>query len=120
MDTRQFFRVAKALADPRRFEILQLIARQPGISCSALAARFPVGQPTISHHVKALADAELVEVRRLGQRASFRVRSEALRRYLKHLRLLTFASKESPKDRRNAGVGRSGPGRKRAVRVLRG
>ncbi len=86
MDDRQFTRVAKALADARRFEIFQVIAAEVEISCGAIAQRFPIGQSTVSHHLKVLADAGLVEVRREGQHGYFSARVDVLDAYTEELR----------------------------------
>lgn len=80
-----FERVAKALADPRRFAILGVIA-EGELSCGALVARCPVSQATVSHHLKILLAADLVAVRRAGQHGYFRFRPEVLRAYLKEVR----------------------------------
>ncbi|MCL6506871.1 MAG: metalloregulator ArsR/SmtB family transcription factor [Bryobacteraceae bacterium] len=86
VDSRQFERIAKALADPRRFQILEAITQAGQLSCGGIAERFPVGQSTVSHHLKLLADAGLVEVRRQGQHAYFSARPDVLRAYIKELR----------------------------------
>jgi len=82
----QFTRIAKALADPRRFEIFTVIASTAEMSCGAIAERFPVGQSTVSHHLKVLAEAGLVEVRREGQHGYFSARAEVLDAYIEDLR----------------------------------
>lgn len=57
----------KALADPTRLEILRLIAAQPAPLCVCdIVDRFELGQPTISHHLKVLRRAGLVETGRQG------------------------------------------------------
>src|SRR4051794_41977519 len=66
VDAEQFQRIAKALADPRRFEILEHIAQQNEVGCRRLCGCFPVRQATISHHLKELAGAGPVESRREG------------------------------------------------------
>lgn len=86
MVDKQFTRIAKALADPRRFEILRVIAMEPGMSCGTISERFPVGQSTVSHHLKLLADAELVDVRREGQHGYFTAMPEVLEAYLYEMR----------------------------------
>ena len=78
MDADQFQRVAKALADPRRFEILEHIAQQGEVGCQRLCGCFPVRQATISHHLKELASAGLVESRRDGQFVYYRTRPAVL------------------------------------------
>lgn len=65
----QFERIAKALADPRRFALLETIASAEDDSCpyGKLCDRFPVTKATISHHLKELVQAGLVESEREGQ-----------------------------------------------------
>lgn len=86
MDAVQFQRIAKALADPRRFEILEVIAAAgDDMCCGAVVERFPVAQATVSHHLKELADAGLVETRAEGQFKYLRARPEALAEYVAEL-----------------------------------
>lgn len=66
----QFERIAKALADPRRFTLLQRIAEAPEddyCPYQDLCREFPVTKATISHHIKELDSAGLVESVRHGQ-----------------------------------------------------
>ena len=85
MDVDQFQRIAKALADPRRFEILEHIATQSEVGCRRLCGCFPVRQATISHHLKELASAGLVESRRDGQFVYYRTRRDVLEEYMNEL-----------------------------------
>jgi ArsR family transcriptional regulator len=78
-------RIAKALADDRRFEILEAIAGASELSCKALCDRFPVTQATVSHHLKELYTAGLVAVRQEGQMRLYRSRPEVLEEYLAQL-----------------------------------
>jgi ArsR family transcriptional regulator, arsenate/arsenite/antimonite-responsive transcriptional repressor len=86
VDSEQFQRIAKALADPRRFEILEHIAQQAEVGCQRLCGCFPVRQATISHHLKELASAGLVESRRDGQFVYYRTRPTVLDQYMAELR----------------------------------
>src|SRR5215211_2816738 len=86
VDADQFQRIAKALADPRRFEILEHIAQQAEVGCRRLCGCFPVRQATISHHLKELASAGLVESRRDGQFVYYRARPAVLDDYMSELR----------------------------------
>lgn len=92
MDVDQFQRIAKALADPRRFEILEHIASRAEVGCQRLCGCFPVRQATISHHLKELASAGLVESRRDGQFVYYRVRRSVLDEYMAELRRRTTVS----------------------------
>jgi ArsR family transcriptional regulator len=88
VESQQFQRIAKALADPRRFEILQHIAQQAEVGCQRLCGCFPVRQATISHHLKELASAGLVESRRDGQFVYYRARPDVFEAYMGELRRL--------------------------------
>src|SRR3954468_12218850 len=81
----QFLRIAKALADPRRFEILEHIASQHEVGCQRLCGCFPVRQATISHHLKELASAGLVESRRDGQFVYYRTKPAVFETYMAEL-----------------------------------
>ena len=48
MDAEQFNRVSRALADPRRWEILERIANANEVACATLANESDVSPPTIS------------------------------------------------------------------------
>jgi ArsR family transcriptional regulator, arsenate/arsenite/antimonite-responsive transcriptional repressor len=58
--------VFKALGDPTRMAILQLL-REQSRTPSELLERIRVTQPTLSHHLDILKRADLVETRREGQ-----------------------------------------------------
>lgn len=67
----------KAIAEPRRLEILRLIAVDE-LSSGQIAAHFDVSHPAISQHLRVLMDAGLATVRREGTRRFFRARPEGL------------------------------------------
>ena len=70
----------KALADPARLRLLSLIQAQPGGEACVCHLTEPLGlsQPTVSHHLKVLLDAGLVEREQRGSWAYFRVLPEPL------------------------------------------
>ena len=79
-------RVCRALADPQRFAILEAICARPGETmCKDLVAKFPVSQATISHHLKELSAAGLIEGRRDGQCLVLSCRPGAVEEYLGQL-----------------------------------
>ena len=67
MNTVELAKVAKALADPTRLRIYEKIAAQPDTICGELVESFGLSPATISHHIKVLSDAGLIETRREGQ-----------------------------------------------------
>ena len=104
MDPNQFQRIAKALADPRRFEIFEeMAASADELACGRIVERFPVTQATVSHHLKELTDAGLIEIRPEGQFRYCRARLDVLEQYIQELQRrcgLTRKSRTAPK--RNA------------------
>lgn len=58
--------VFKALSDPTRREILQMLKRG-NLSAGQIAAAFDIGKPAISHHLGQLKAADLVQAERDGQ-----------------------------------------------------
>ena len=70
----------KAIADPARLRLLSLIQAQPDHEACVCHLTGPLGlsQPTVSHHLKVLLQAELVEREQRGSWAFFRVREEPL------------------------------------------
>jgi ArsR family transcriptional regulator, arsenate/arsenite/antimonite-responsive transcriptional repressor len=82
----QFERIAKALADPRRFAVLEKIAAADNMCAyQKLCQTFPVSKATISHHVKELVDAGLVDSERDGQFVQTRVRPGVIEAYTAEL-----------------------------------
>ena len=67
----------RALAEPRRREILELV-RERELPAGAIAARFDVSWPAVSQHLRVLREAGLVEERRAGTSRLYRARPEAL------------------------------------------
>jgi DNA-binding transcriptional ArsR family regulator len=67
-----------AVAEPRRREILSLIALQER-PVGEIVDRLGMGQPSVSKHLRVLLDVGLVNVRRDGRRMLYRTNAEAIR-----------------------------------------
>ena len=81
----QFDRIAKALADPRRVAVLEAIAREDQCACQDLRGQFPISKATMSHHIKELLRAGLINARREGQYLHCQVRPQAMEAYTAEL-----------------------------------
>jgi ArsR family transcriptional regulator len=77
--------IARAVGDPRRFAILQQIARQDSTACSSLAEQKVLSPATISHHLKELADAGLIDIQREGRCACLTLLRDVWNAYLAQL-----------------------------------
>jgi len=82
---RQLNLISRALADPTRFEVFQRIAAGTCVACSDLREAIAVTAPTLSHHIKELETAGLVESARNGKFMNLTLRSDIWRAYLKKL-----------------------------------
>ena len=68
----------KALADPTRVAIVNCLSAADEVCVCNLTATFDLSQPTISHHLKILREAGLVESTRRGTWAYYRLVPEAI------------------------------------------
>ena len=70
-------RVFKALSDPTRRRVLQLLRVRP-MSAGELADQFPVSKPTMSAHFAVLQEADLIEAEKSGRTIVYRLKMSVL------------------------------------------
>lgn len=68
-----------ALADPARLLILHMLSRSGTLCVCQLQAALSLAQPTVSHHLKVLREAGLVESERRGPWVHYRLRRDGLK-----------------------------------------
>ena len=85
MDHQQIERISKALGDQTRLMIYEAIAACDQMNCSNIASLRGVTPATVSHHLKMLADAGLIESRREGQFIYNKAVPETMDDYVKSL-----------------------------------
>ena len=69
----------KALADPTRRSILELLHRQPACSAGEIAGRFSkVSRPAVSRHLRVLREARLVAAEGVGREQRYRLEVQSL------------------------------------------
>lgn len=62
-----FEKAMSAIADPYRLSILQEISKKGEMRCCDVVGLTGLSQPTCSHHIKLLADSELIDCRKDGR-----------------------------------------------------
>jgi ArsR family transcriptional regulator len=70
--------IFRALGDPTRVAIVNRLTRAESVCVCDLTAAFELSQPTISHHLRILRDAGLVDVERRGTWAYYRLAPDAI------------------------------------------
>ena len=89
MSAKQVHLIARALSDPRRFEIFQLIAAtSEHIGCTDLREAVDITPATMSHHLKELEAAGLIDVVRDGKFMNISFRRVTWQAYLAELQKL--------------------------------
>ncbi len=94
MDSANIERISKALADETRLQIFETIAGNKEINCSAIVTLRRVTPATVSHHLKILSDAGLIECRRHGQFVHNHVVPQTIENYARALSRLSGANRQ--------------------------
>lgn len=87
LTNRQFHLITRALADPHRYQILEKLGRSQAnrSACSDIRECIPVTAATLSHHMKELENAGLVESKREGKFVTYTLCRSVLDAYLERL-----------------------------------
>ncbi|HRD27237.1 MAG TPA: autorepressor SdpR family transcription factor [Caulobacter sp.] len=101
-------KVFKALADPTRRRVLELLRRRP-MTAGELSDQFPVSKPTMSAHFAVLREADLIDAHKQGATITYQLKLSVLEDAL-----LGFSQVFG------IGVGNAGPGGESAPESTKG
>jgi ArsR family transcriptional regulator len=88
-DLKAIEKISKALGDKTRLIILQHITKKGGCAaCAEIHDIIDLAQPSVSHHVKILVEAGLIEAEKEGRNFNYTLNTRVLDDYLKFLERL--------------------------------
>ena len=88
-DIKTVEKISKALGDPHRLSILQHITKKGGwAQCAEIHEIIDLAQPSISHHMKILTEAGLIDAQKEGRQFKYTLNVSVLDSYLKFLQNL--------------------------------
>ena len=89
VDLKAIEKISKALSDRNRLTILNHITRKGGCAqCSDISEIIDLSQPSVSHHIKILTEAGLIEAEKSGRNFSYTLNNKVLTDYMKFLESL--------------------------------
>ena len=92
LSTKQIEKISKALGDSNRLKILQHISKKGGCGhCSQIREESELAQPSVSHHLKVLIEAGLIEPEKEGRNHKYILNEKVLKEYTQSINQLKFA-----------------------------
>ncbi|AZP03695.1 ArsR family transcriptional regulator [Jeotgalibaca ciconiae] len=92
MDYTNYAKVMKAMSEPKRVKILDLLSCGTLCACDVLN-HFDFTQPTLSHHIKVLVEAELVTAERKGTWHYYSIKKDSVEQLLSDTKILFSSDK---------------------------
>jgi len=91
MDYESYAKVMKALSDPKRVQIIDMLSNGELCACDILE-QFDFTQPTLSHHIKVLLNAGLVTVEKKGTWHHYSLNEKCINQLVSDTSQLTSAT----------------------------
>ncbi len=89
MELKKVEKISKALADPNRLQILTSIHKnQACMYCADINNILNLAQPSVSHHLKQLTDAELIIAEKEGREVKYSLNNKMIDQYVNFLNAL--------------------------------
>lgn len=94
MDRAKIERISKALSDKTRLRIFEAISSREEMNCGEIVSMRGVTPATVSHHLRVLSEAGLIDCRREGQFIYNTAKAKALQSYIRALTELSRKHKK--------------------------
>ena len=93
MNPKRAEKIAKALADPNRLQIIKEIKKQKDdcLYCSEINEVINLAQPSICHHLKQLTDTEIIIAEKEGRNVKYKLNNDVIDEYIGFLESLKKA-----------------------------
>ena len=89
MDLKHLEKISKALGDINRLRILEDMSEKGGtIQCSEIVKVLELAQPSVSHHIKTLIEAGLIQPEKNGRHYTYNLNKTLLENYLRKLKTI--------------------------------
>ncbi|WP_111309576.1 ArsR/SmtB family transcription factor [Confluentibacter sediminis] len=89
MELKQVEKISKALSDINRLKILQYMQKNQGkVECTQACNLLHLAQPSISHHIKKLVEADLIRQHKVGRNYNYSLNHEVWDNYKRSLEKL--------------------------------
>lgn len=99
--------ICKALSDPNRLKIVQILSGGEQCACK-LQAAFSITQPTLSHHMKILCESGLVSARRKGKWSFYSLNCDTVAQFKFFIRGLCCREEDCSVCSKRGCAGREG------------
>jgi len=89
MDLKHLEKISKALGDVNRLKIISDISNKGGsLECSEIVKILDLAQPSVSHHIKTLIEAGIIEPEKNGRNYTYILNKPLLENYIKKLKTI--------------------------------
>jgi len=97
MEEREIALICKALGDPNRIQIVQMLSDGEKCACKLLE-RFQITQPTLSHHMKVLCECGLVNTHRVGKWSHYSLNCDTFSEFQEYIKSLSCCKNTNKKE----------------------
>lgn len=87
-EDQQISNVARAMSHPARIAILRILADHPNSTCGEIVELLPLAQATVSHHLKELQSAKLIQMVNEGKKSLYKVNQATWNGYTEEISFL--------------------------------